>query len=145
MHKAVFPDWGVAGSLSYDPNPASDLGLSLALAPAWGGTATSGAHALHSRPTMAGLTADAARANPGARLTAEAAYGLPLFGAAGVGTPYLGLGLADGSRDYRLGYRLTITTVRGRGLTLSLEGTRHETTLGADPQHTISLQGTRSW
>ena len=145
VHEAGFPDWGVAGSLSYDPDPASDLGLSLALAPAWGGTATSGAHALHSRPTMAGLTADAARADPGARLTAEAAYGLPLFGAAGVGTPYLGLGLADGSRDYRLGYRFTITTAPGRGLTLSLEGTRHETTLGADPQHTVTLQGTRSW
>ena len=96
VHEAGFADWGMAGSLSYDP--ASDLGLSLALAPAWGGTATGGAHALHSRPTIAGLTADAARVDPGARITAEAAYGLPLFGAAGVGTPYLGLGLADGSR-----------------------------------------------
>ena len=145
LHEAGFPDWGVAGSFSYDPDPASDLGLSLSLAPAWGGTATSGADALHGRPTMAGLTADAARADPGARITAEAAYGLPLFGTAGVGTPYLGLGLADGSRDYRLGYRLTVTTAPGRDLTLSLEGTRHESTHGADPQHTISLQGTRSW
>lgn len=59
--------------------------------PAWGGIATSGADALHGRPTMAGMTADAARADPGARLTAEAAYGLPLFGAAGVGTPTSGL------------------------------------------------------
>ena len=143
VHEAGFPDWGVAGSLSYDPDPASDLGLSLSLAPAWGGTATSGAHALHSRPTMAGLTADAARADPGARITAEAAYGLPLFGAAGVGTPYLGLGLADGSRDYRLGYRFAVAT--GPGLTLSIEGTRHESTHGADPQHTVTLQGTRSW
>ena len=140
VHEAGFADWGVAGSLSYDP--ASDLGLSLSLAPAWGGTATSGADALHSRPTI-GLTADAARADPGARITAEAAYGLPLFGAAGVGTPYLGLGLADGSRDYRLGYRFAVAT--GPGLTLSIEGTRHESTHGADPQHTISLQGTRSW
>ena len=143
VHEAGFADWGVAGSLSYDPDPASDLGLSLSLAPAWGGTATSGADALHSRPTMAGLTADAARADSGARITAEAAYGLPLFGAAGVGTPYLGLGLADGSRDYRLGYRFAVAT--GPGLTLSIEGTRHESTHGADPQHTISLQGTRSW
>ena len=142
VHEAGFADWGVAGSLSYDPDPASDLGLSLSLAPAWGGTATSGAHALHSRPTIAGLTADAARADPGARITAEAAYGLPLFGAAGVGTPYLGLGLADGSRDYRLGYRFAVVAT---GLTLSIEGTRHESTHGADPRHTISLQGTRSW
>ena len=141
LHEAGFADWGMAGSLSYDPDPASDLGLSLSLAPAWGGTATGGAHALHSRPTIAGLTADAARADPGARITAEAAYGLPLFGAAGVGTPYLGLGLADGSRDYRLGYRFAVAT----GLTLSIEGTRYESTHGADPQHTISLQGTRSW
>ena len=143
LHEAGFPDWGVAGSFSYDPDPASDLGPSLSLAPAWGGTATSGADALHGRPTMAGLTADAAQAHPRARITAEAAYGLPLFGAAGVGTPYLGLGLADGSRDYRLGYRLTVTT--GPVLTLSIEGTRHESTHGAAPRHTISLQATRSW
>ena len=32
-----------------------------------------------------------------------------------------------------------------RAATLSLEGTRHESTHGADPQHTVTLQGTRSW
>ena len=47
-----FHEWGVAGSLSYDPNPASELGLSLCLSPAWGGSATSGAAALLARPTM---------------------------------------------------------------------------------------------
>ena len=140
---AGFHDWGVAGSLSYDPTPASDLGLSLSLTPAWGGSATSGSDALWARPTMTGLTTGEPRTESSGRITAEAAYGLPLFG--GTGTPYLGLGLADGNRDFRLGYRFTVTGTPGRGLTLSLEAARHESTSSSAVQHTITVQATRRW
>ena len=54
-----FQDWGVAGSFSYDPTPSSDLGLSLSLAPSWGGPANSAADELWARPNMAGLTDNA--------------------------------------------------------------------------------------
>ena len=138
-----FHDWGVAGSLSYDPTPASDLGLSLSVSPAWGGSASSGAGALWARATMDALTAEAPHAPSGARMTAEAAYGLPLFG--GSGTPYLGLGLAEGSRDYRIGYRLGIPGAAGRDFSLTLEGTRRENAAGAALRHTFTLRGTHRW
>ena len=145
-HEAAgFHDWGVAGSLSYDPNPASELGLSLSLSPAWGGSAASAAAALWARPTLVAPTADAARVEPAGRITAEAAYGLPLFGGTGVGTPYLGLGLADSDRDYRVGYRLGIARAAGREFSLSIEGTRHENAAGTAPRHTLTLQGTHRW
>ena len=145
-HEAAgFHDWGVAGSLSYDPNPASELGLSLSLSPAWGGSAASAAAALWARPTLVAPTADAARVEPAGRITAEAAYGLPLFGGTGVGTPYLGLGLADSDRDYRIGYRLGIARAAGREFSLSIEGTRHENAAGTAPRHTLTVQGTQRW
>ena len=71
------------------PRPASDLGSSPSLAPAWGGTATSSADALHGRPSMPGPSWTPPAPTP-ARLTAEAAYGLPLSGATGVGPPTSG-------------------------------------------------------
>ena len=75
------------------PQPASDLGLSLSLASAWGGSAISAAAALWARPTMADLPTGQPRTESAGRLTAEAAYGLPLFGAAATGTvPRPGLG-----------------------------------------------------
>ena len=137
-----FHDWGVAGLLSYDPTPASDLGLSLSVSPAWGGQATSAAAALWARPTMAGLTAEAPRAEPAGRIAAEAAYGLPLFGGDATGTPYLGLRLADSDREYRLGYRIRAA---GGDFSLSLEGTRHEEPAGTAPRHTLTLQGIHRW
>ena len=39
------------------------------------------------------------------RLDAEVGYGLPVLGSF-TGTPYAGLGLSDGGRDRRLGWRL---------------------------------------
>ena len=71
-----FQDWGVAGSFSYDPTPSSDLGLSLSLAPSWGGPANSAADELWARPNMAGLTDNAPRTEAGTRIVAEAADGL---------------------------------------------------------------------
>ena len=34
--ESKFEDWGISGSLNYDPNPSSNLGLSASVMPAWG-------------------------------------------------------------------------------------------------------------
>ena len=50
VHQAAgFSERGVAVSVSYDPAPASRLGLSARVSPAWGGEAMSGAEALWGR------------------------------------------------------------------------------------------------
>jgi len=106
----TFRDRGVSGSLRYDPQPASDLGLSLSVSPSWGagqrgveslwGTAPTPGAALGSFEDFDGSDM------PQGRLDAEIGYGLPVLGGEATGTPWARVGLAEGFRDYRLGYRL---------------------------------------
>ena len=52
VHEAAgFSERGVAVSLSYDPAPASRLGLSARVSPTWGGDAMSGAEGLWNQET----------------------------------------------------------------------------------------------
>ena len=138
-------EWGVAGALGYDPDPGSELGPALRLAPEWGGSAAGGAEGLWTRPTLAGLAAGGAGTPPAARLQVEASWGLPLFG--GVGTPYLGLGLAGAGRDYRLGYRVSVPVAAGAALTVNLEGIRREPipAATATATGTLNLNATLRW
>ena len=129
---------GISGSLFFDPAPASDRGLSLRIAQAVGGEASSGADALLARPTLAGLEAE--EADPGHRLEARLGYGLPVFGERWTGTPELGLELSDAGRDYRLGWRLSRKAVAGQRFDLQLEGTRHEDAgAGGRPRYGLGL------
>ena len=137
-HEAsAFRDWGVSGSLRYDPTPSSDRGPSASLTPSWASSASGGAAALWGRETLAGLTAgDASIA--GGRIDAEAAYGLAAFGGRSTGTPYLGAALSEVAREVRVGYRLEL--LRREGLTLGIEGTQRESLIGASsPEHGVML------
>ena len=103
-----FREQGVVGSIIYDPNPSSDLGLSFALSPSWGAAASSGVgtDALWARETMNGMAGTDAH-RPGGRLDAELGYGVAVFGGRGVVTPYTGLAVSEnGRRDLHLGWRL---------------------------------------
>ena len=143
-HEAAgLAEWGVAGALSYDPDPGSELGPALRVAPAWGGSAAGGATALWERPTLAGLAAGAAHTPPGARLHVAGSWGMPLFG--GVGTPYLGLELGAAGRDYRLGYRVSVPAASGVRFTVNLEGIRHEPLPAAAATDTLNLNVTVHW
>ena len=105
LHQAEgFQDRGVSVSFSYDPTPATPLGLTARLAPSWGGQAQSGAAALWGRETMAG---PARRPTLGNRLEAELGYAQPV-GRRLMGTPRFGVGASERGRDYRLGYSLTL-------------------------------------
>ena len=148
-----FREWGASAALTWNPRPTTDRGLALRLRQGWGGSPTGGMDALLGRETLAGLAADpgsgaGAGDNGGTasagRLEAELGYGIALFGGGFTGTPNLGIGLSDTSRDYRLGWRLTSARPGDPGFEIGLDATRREA-LGADAEHGLMLRGTIRW
>ena len=136
-----YKEWGAGGSVRLGPD-ASGRGLSLRLAPAWG-TPSSGVDRLWSARDAAGL-APGGEFEAGHRLDAELGYGIAMFGGGFTGTPYLGFGLADGGRDYRLGWRLNSAERGVRGLALNLEATRRERAQG-NAEHGVTLLASIRW
>ena len=106
VHEAGgFRDWGVSGSLRYDPYPDSPRGLMMSLGHSAGGASDGGADALLGRGTLGGLgEGEAVEWN--SRLVGEAGYGFGVLGGVFTGTPYAGFGASEGLRDYYLGLRL---------------------------------------
>ena len=105
-----FREWGASLSVSWDPQPMTDRGLSLSLRQSWGASPAGGMDALLSRETLAGLAANdedsGGRFEASSRLEGELGYGLPAFGGAFTGTPNVGFALSDGgAREWRLGGR----------------------------------------
>ena len=136
-----YEEWGASGSVRLDPG-ASGRGLSLTLAPTLG-AASSGVERLWSLRDARKLAANDEFEATG-RLDAELGYGLPVFGAF-TGTPYAGLGLSDGGRDYRLGWRLA-PGATALGFELGVEGTWTEPANDdAAREHAVVLRGALRW
>ena len=145
-------EWGGSGSARYD-HGGDGLGLTASLSPSWG-VAGSAKDQLWSEiappfPTAQGDgTADASgntasnstTSNDAMRLESEIGYGFAAFSGNAVITPYGGLSLADGSRDWRLGGRLSFSP----GLAISIEGTRKEQQNVA-PDHGVQLDLNTAW
>ena len=132
MHQAAgFRERGMALSLSYNPTPSTPLGLTARVAPSWGGQADSGAQALWSQETMAGMPQGGVAS--GSRLDAELGYGLPV-GRRLIGTPRVGIGTSETGRAYRLGYGLTVAQGGDLHVELGVDAHRRESALlgGAD-------------
>ena len=133
-------EWGVSGTLAWDPAPDSDRGLSLSLSQTVGAQASGGADALLARPTLAGLGAEEDEGPLGRRLDARLGYGLGVFDDRWTATPELGLGLSDTGRELRLGWRLTERVAAGLAFELGVEGTRRESADGhAGPEHGLEV------
>ena len=133
-------DRGYSASLAWDPDPATKRGPSFSLTQDWGGQARGGLDALFQTAPLADRTGGG---EPTARWQAEAAYGFPVFGDRFTGSPHMGLGLATGSRDYSLGWRLT-PTVRSPDLSFGLKATRREND-GTVPEHTFGFEAVARW
>ena len=139
-----YREWGTSATARLDPG-ARGRGLSFSLSPTIGATSSAaerlwGAH--DARVLTPGGQFDAARG-----LTAEAGYGMALFGDRFTGTPNLGFGMSDGgARDYRLGWRLT-SAVRGDpGFEVSLDATRREHANDNGPvEHGVMLRSLIRW
>ena len=99
-----FREWGLSGSLRYDPSPSSERGLSLSVTPSFGASATGGAETLFGQNLPAGPPANG---QPGARLKTELGYGFDARGGSAVQIPWAGWSLAEsGAQTVRLGWRL---------------------------------------
>jgi len=143
-----FEDQGFAAAVTFDPAPATQRGPSFSLRQDWGGQATGGLDALFASNPLA------QRAGSGhatSRWAAEAAWGFPAFGGRFTGSPHVGLGLAPGTRDYRLGWRLTpmehapaLACHLSCALSVDLTATRRETDV-AQPEHTIGFEVGAQW
>ena len=134
-----FEERGLAASLVFDPDPATERGASLTLRQALG--PGGGLDALFAPAPWTGR--GAGEAAP--RWAAEAAYGFPAFGGRFTGSPHVGLGLATGTRDYSLGWRLTpAANANAPDLSLGLKATRRESDT-AEPEHTVGFQVTARW
>ena len=134
-----FKDQGVAASLVYQPDPVTQRGPSVTLRQDWGGAATGGVEALFAAAPLAQRQGSAATS----RWMAEAAYGVPVLGGRFTGSPHVGLGLAPGTRDYRVGWRLT-PTEHAPTLSFDLTATRQESA-GVVPAHSLLLDVTGRW
>ncbi len=131
----AFRERGVAGSLSWDPDPATARGWSLNVAQTMGAQATGGMNALLSPETTRVFGIDDTDISSNSsndddldrrQLEANLGYGFALFGSRYTGTPALGLGLSEDSRETVLGWRLEESRSSGLVFGLDMEGRRSE-------------------
>ena len=93
-----FRDWGMSGSVRFDPAPSSERGLALSLSSSAGAAANRGTDSLFAATSVTELSRRNAPDSSG-RITAEAGYGLPALGGRLTGVPYVGIGLSGSGRD----------------------------------------------
>ena len=141
-----YREWGVSGAVRLAPGDRG-RGLSFSLAPAWG-AASGDVDQLWSAGEARGLAPEG-DFEAGQRLEGELGYGFGLFGDRFTGTPNLGFGLSDATRDYRIGWRLT-SAVRGDpGFEINLDATRRESANdngpGVPAEHGVMLRGAIRW
>ena len=135
-----YEEWGGDVTLRIDPR-RSGRGLSVSVTPAYGASA-SNVEGLWSQGVslLSGSPVDNA-----ARLQTEVAYGLAALGGRGVVTPYSGLSVESGSRQYvRLGGRFELDLLRRRTLALGVEGRYGEQASGVS-EGAVLLEGRVGW
>ena len=118
-HRHHLEDWGIGGSLRFDAG-RDGQGLSLRVAPAWGGVSASRLRAVWEHGVRP--TSDPANHAPvdGSvtavrRLDAEIGYGVATFDGGALVTPYGGLFVAGESvRGYRAGVRVELDRLEVR-------------------------------
>ncbi len=139
-----FQEWGFAGSLAWDPTPASELGPSFTLQETVGAAATGGMRALMQRDSPADLTTNEVRG--GGRVEAEIGYGLPVWRGRFAGIPSFRFGSAGGGRTARLGYRLSPISAEGWQLKLAVEAMRRKSANANRPtDHFVGMRAGMRW
>ena len=136
-----FEDRGYAAQLAFDPTPATRRGPSLSLRQDWGGRATGGLDALFAPAPLEDRTGGGEATS---RWAVEAAWGLPVLGGRFTASPHAGLGLATGTRDWTLGWRLTPEGPAAPDLSLGLKAVRRESDTQA-PEHTVGFELRAAW
>ncbi len=134
-------DRGFAASVAFDPDPATQRGPSLTLRQDWGGASRGGLDALFASDPLSDRRGNEAEA----RWTAEAAWGFAAFGGRFTASPHAGVGLAEGARDYTLGWRLSpAANADAPDLSFGVKATRRESATAA-PEHAAGFEVRMSW
>ncbi len=139
-----YEEWGASAVARLDPGERG-RGLSFSLSPAIGAMSSASELLWSARGAWA-LAPDGAafEASPG--LTAEADYGVALFGDRFTGTPNVGFGISDGgAQEYRLGWRLNSAIEGDPGFEVSLDVTRREPTNDNHAEHGVLLRSLIRW
>ena len=137
-----YDEWGVSGQLRLVPGHAG-RGLSMSFTPSYG-VDPGGTERLWALPDAHALSGneDAAPSN---RLDTEFGYGLPVFGGGFTGTPNVGFGLSETTRDYRIGWRLTPAAANASGFEVNLDAVRREAANDNDAEHGVMLRSLFRW
>ena len=134
---SAFRDWGVSGSLRYDPRPSSERGLNLSVTSSVGGSAKGGANALFGQGLPAGPAAND-NSVPGLGLTTELGYGFSALGGTAVQIPWAAWSLTESDgQTVRLGWRLRLGP-GGSSADFGIEAGRSEPQ-GAVPDYRIGI------
>ena len=120
-------------------------GLSFSPAPTLG-AASSGTDRLGGAQRAADLAPKGGGFEAARGLQGELGYGLSAFGDRFTGTPNLGFGFSDSTREYRIGWRLG-SAIRGDpGFQVDLDARRREVANGNEPpEHGVMLRGAIRW
>ena len=117
---AGFRERGIAGSLTWDPDPVSELGWRLALRQSVGSSPTGGMAALFEANPVQLLDDTPAG---GSQLEATLGYGVALPGGY-VGMPEVGFALSGTGRELRTAWRVNLAGRGGLSVAFSLEAAR---------------------
>ncbi len=133
-------DSGFAASLIWDPKPQSARGASFTVNLDRGAQAKGGIDALFTPQTIdrrSGTTATSGR------WRAQAAYGVAAPGGRYVSSPYMGLGLGAGTREYTLGWKIT-PEPNAPDVSFGLRTTRIESD-SASAHHDVRFEAIARW
>ena len=151
-----FRDRGLLGAFSWAPGRGSGRGPSLTLTQSIGDATSGGMETLLGQRHLGDLAANDPWSGSGAdgddlknrRLELRMGYGFSVLGDRFTLTPEAGLGLANGHRDYTLGWRLGMVGGGTNAFEVRFEARRSESTSANDnlePQHGVGFRATARW
>ena len=130
----------ISVTVDYDARPGSAHGLSLSVRQETGGQSEGGLDALFASGPLDERTAGEAEGG----WSAEAAYGVPVFGGRFTASPTVGVGFIGTSRDYSLGWRLA-PVANPSAVSLGVKATRRQSDDDTAPVHSIELEFGARW
>ena len=141
-----FREKSVSAALAWDPNSASDEGVSLSLKHSWS-SMPSGGQALNStlwENSIAGLSAsdseNVSQSTQLIRTSLEIGYGMSAFNGRFIATPNFAIeSSSDSSRNLRLGWKLSSVKHSDSIFTLSADITRDISAGNPEPEHGFTL------
>ena len=136
---------GLAGSLYWDPSPASERGPELTLRRTTGAAATGGLHALLGPDSPRPLAAAGEPGPDRRRLETRFGYGFAAFGGTWTAIPEIGLELAGSGREYIHAWRLLKTRSDGLRLRLDFEARHRAGTADREPENRLGIRFAAQW